>query len=205
MTRAEAGYLGYLKAKENNTLGTKQKEMAIKKWEEKKKKCLSCGEILPFEKRQNGKFCGHHCSAIYSNKIRGNKSRFLPEHNCLNCQTSLDWKHPKYCSYKCQQEYYYKSYIKDWKDGKINGDSKPRIRKYLFEKYNNKCSLCGWDKKNVITNKTPLEVEHIDGNSKNNKEENLTLLCPNCHSLTPTYKALNKGNGRFSRMKRYVF
>lgn len=32
---------------------------------------------------------------------------------------------------------------------------------------------------------------------------NLILLCPNCHSLTPTYKALNKGNGRHNRMKRY--
>ena len=29
-----------------------------------------------------------------------------------------------------------------------------------------------------------------------NKEENLTLLCPNCHSLTPTYRGANKGNGK---------
>lgn len=41
----------------------------------------------------------------------------------------------------------------------------------------------------------PLEVEHIDGDSTNNKEYNLTLLCPNCHSLTKTYRGLNKGNG----------
>lgn len=30
----------------------------------------------------------------------------------------------------------------------------------------------------------PLEIEHIDGNALNNKEDNLILLCPNCHSLT---------------------
>ena len=37
----------------------------------------------------------------------------------------------------------------------------------------------------------------------NNKEENLTLLCPNCHSLTPTAKGANKGNGRYYRRLRY--
>ena len=46
-------------------------------------------------------------------------------------------------------------------------------------------------------------LEHIDGNSENNSLDNLKLLCPNCHSLTPTYKNLNKGNGRFKRMERY--
>ena len=43
--------------------------------------------------------------------------------------------------------------------------------------------------------------QHIDGNSKNNKEENLTLLCPNCHSLTKTYKGANRGNGRYIEEK----
>jgi hypothetical protein len=39
----------------------------------------------------------------------------------------------------------------------------------------------------------PVEVEHKDGNHKNNSPDNIILLCPNCHSLTPTYKALNIG------------
>jgi 5-methylcytosine-specific restriction endonuclease McrA len=55
---------------------------------------------------------------------------------------------------------------------------------------------CGWDEINKYTNKIPLEVEHIDGNWKNNKEENLELICPNCHSLTKTYKGGNRGKGR---------
>jgi 5-methylcytosine-specific restriction endonuclease McrA len=33
----------------------------------------------------------------------------------------------------------------------------------------------------------------------NHNEKNLNLLCPNCHSLTPTYGSLNKGNGRLKR------
>ena len=39
-----------------------------------------------------------------------------------------------------------------------------------------------------------LGVRHY----KNNKEDNLQLLCPNCHSLTDTFMTLNK-NGRKKR------
>jgi hypothetical protein len=37
----------------------------------------------------------------------------------------------------------------------------------------------------------------------NNKEENLILLCPNCHSLTSTFGSLNIGNGRKYRRIKY--
>lgn len=76
------------------------------------------------------------------------------------------------------------------------------VRRYLFEKYESKCCECGWSKVNPTTGKVPLEVEHIDGDWKNNKEENLKLLCPNCHSLTPTYRSLNKGKGRQNRLRK---
>ncbi len=65
----------------------------------------------------------------------------------------------------------------------------------MYEKYNNRCAKCGWSERNPFTNVIPLEIEHIDGDATNNKEENLTLLCPNCHSLTPTYRGANKGHG----------
>lgn len=41
----------------------------------------------------------------------------------------------------------------------------------------------------------PLEVDHIDGNWRNNCRENLRFLCPNCHSATDTYRGRNKGIG----------
>ena len=55
-----------------------------------------------------------------------------------------------------------------------------------------KCMECGWSERNPHTGNIPIELEHIDGDFKNNKEENLKLLCPNCHSLTKTYKGANK-------------
>lgn len=76
------------------------------------------------------------------------------------------------------------------------------IRNYLIEKYQG-CQLCGWNQVNPTTNRMPLEVHHIDGNCTNNKEENLQLLCPNCHSLTPNSGALNKGNSKRYKYKAY--
>ncbi len=74
------------------------------------------------------------------------------------------------------------------------------LRRYLFEKYGDKCSMCGWCEKNSITGRVPLEIDHINGNSENNSEENLRLICPNCHSLTLYFRNLNKGKGRKWRM-----
>lgn len=60
----------------------------------------------------------------------------------------------------------------------------------------------------TIWNTKPLclQLEHIDGNSDNNKLNNLQLLCPNCHSQTPTWGAKNIGSHssrNIIRRKRY--
>ena len=99
-------------------------------------------------------------------------------------------------------------YIKRWKAGEETGlrgkyQLSNHIRKYIFRKFNNKCSKCGWSEINPYSQKLPLEIEHLDGNYLNNQEENLILLCPNCHSLTATYKGANKGHGRQERSQYY--
>ena len=58
---------------------------------------------------------------------------------------------------------------------------------------------CGWHETNPISGFIPIQLEHKDGNSENHNLNNLELLCPNHHSLTPTFGILNKGNGRERR------
>lgn len=48
------------------------------------------------------------------------------------------------------------------------------------------CNSCLNDK--WLDQKIPLEIDHIDGNKKNNDRNNLRALCPNCHALTPTWR-----------------
>lgn len=125
---------------------------------------------------------------------------------CLNCGKELTDKRNKYCNNKCQAEYQYKEWVIRWKEGKESGirgsyGISVYLKRYLFEKYHHKCAKCGWGEVNPYTGTLPLEVEHIDGNYQNNSEDNLTLLCPNCHSLTATYKGANKGHGRKERKK----
>lgn len=83
--------------------------------------------------------------------------------------------------------------VVSWQKGEYF--SKSIVRKYLFSKYEGKCCECGWNKTNPMTGLVPLHVDHVDGNSNNNREENLRLLCPNCHHLTPTWGSLNKRKG----------
>lgn len=70
------------------------------------------------------------------------------------------------------------------------------IRRYMIQILGERCSRCGWCERNPRAKRVPLELEHIDGDRRNNRPQNLTLLCPNCHALTPTFKALNRGRGR---------
>ena len=49
---------------------------------------------------------------------------------------------------------------------------------------------------NSTTKKVNKLVLQIDGDATNNSEDNLQLLCPNCHSLTENYGRLNAKSTR---------
>lgn len=126
-------------------------------------------------------------------------------HYCLNCGNEFTHKSTsknKFCSIKCQGEYRSKKLIEDWKNGEYTGNSEylsDTIRIYLLEKNEYKCELCGFEGYNTLTNNTILQIHHKDGDSSNNREENLQVLCPNCHAMTETYA--NCGKRKSSRMR----
>ncbi len=186
------------------------KEKSIKRYYDNPVYCKHCGKIIevrdgetPSITRQRT-FCSPEChSEFQKQKMNGNQIRKHEAAYCKNCGKELKNSRHKYCDNQCQAEFQYKDYIEKWKSGLVNGltgeyQLSKHIKRYIKEKFDNKCCECGWNKINPITESSPLEVHHKDGDYKNNKEENLELLCPNCHSLTENYKSLNK-NGRKER------
>ena len=120
---------------------------------------------------------------------------------CLYCGIRLHYPQKLYCSRKCHRLGVQRDWIERWLQGKETGvkssnRTSSRIRVYLIKTRGEKCERCGWSEINPVTKHAPVELEHIDGCWDNNKIENLILLCPNCHSLTSTFRSLNIGRGR---------
>lgn len=53
------------------------------------------------------------------------------------------------------------------------------------------CGLSEW-----LKGKLTLELDHIDGDNRNNEICNLRYLCPNCHSQTETFRGRNINTGK---------
>ena len=71
---------------------------------------------------------------------------------------------------------------------KSNTTLKERLfREGIKEERCERCGLNEW-----LGEKLLMTLDHIDGNNRNNSLENLKILCPNCHSQTPTWCGKNK-------------
>ena len=79
----------------------------------------------------------------------------------------LDGKHPTYSTYKLKLRLF---------------------KEKILEK---RCNECGtgdeWNGK-----KLSLQLDHENGINNDHRLENLVVLCPNCHTQTPTYAGKNK-------------
>ena len=69
----------------------------------------------------------------------------------------------------------------------------------VFEKKCYKCKITEW-----LGSPAPLELEHINGDRFDNRKENLTILCPNCHAQTKTYRGKNKKIGATERNRTFT-
>jgi hypothetical protein len=144
-----------------------------------------CGQVAKYKNGSGNLMCD----------VRSQKCPAVREKNSKNViQANVSGKRNKYC-YKNLPEETKKRM--NWNKGNINADfsfnGKGNHKAVLIKERGHCCEKC----KNSIWNDTPipLELEHCDGNNKNNIKENLLLLCPNCHAQTKFYRGRNINQG----------
>lgn len=105
---------------------------------------------------------------------------FFMKGNCLFCKKEFhkNRKDKKYCCRQC------KNRAKDEKTGRTQFRNKYKNKLYRLN-VKTYCEACGF----IALHECQLDVDHIDGNHKNDLPNNLRTLCANCHRLK-TY--LNK-------------
>lgn len=194
MNHSEAGKKGYEKTEQLlNEYRRHKSQRCIEEYEANPQYCLFCGANIPFEKRRN-KFCSKSCSASFNNQCvtrNPQKDRF-----CASCGKRLS-KRNKYCDDCAQKHVYHRS--KSVEHARTD-EARKRL---LVDVRGYRCEICGlseWMGKPI-----PIELHHIDGDSDNNKEDNLQLLCSNCHGQTDNHKRRNKnGSRQIMRRNRYA-
>lgn len=173
----------------------------IEKYNLNPRLCKQCNNPIPYDDMIHGKvFCTHSCSATYSNerRIRNKLAKPTNTRLCLICNKPTPSSESMFCEPNGRCDCIY-TMNKTRSAGKI--PSKESVRRYLvltrgYKCEGNECGISDWH-----GSKIPLESHHIDGNYKNNNDNNLLLLCPNCHSITKNFRGRNRYHGRGYRSK----
>ena len=189
--------------------------------------CLCCGKELS---KWQKKFCSSSCSAKFNNKKRTIHKKTSVKVNpcledgmvkkeqkskveklkrfCLYCGKELKTNQKKFCCTECSINFHKREHYRFYLENpeyfsRDNYTPKYYIRHFILEEQNHKCNICGSPQTH---NGKPLVfvLDHIDGNSSNNKRDNLRMICPNCDSQLPTFKSKNKNSKRRNYLRELV-
>jgi hypothetical protein len=155
-------------------------------------KCRECGSPLSHTEA----FCGRSCSVAFNNR-----KRVTAQLSCRECGSPCGSARAKrgrrFCS-SCIALGKHRVRSHDFSLLKSDGSR----RRWLLREVGRKCEVCfltEWRGQSM-----PVVMDHKNGNSSDNRRENLRLICPNCDTQQPTFGARNRGNGRHARRVRYA-
>lgn len=100
---------------------------------------------------------------------------------CIVCEQEGKKMRGRYChscDYVRNKQWFKERSIRRKEEGYYVDSSKYKYYTKARAHYGNKCMDCGWD-----THPEVLQVHHVDENRKNNKLNNLMVLCPTCHNV----------------------
>jgi hypothetical protein len=155
--------------------------------------CPVCGSV---DVARGATCCSRRCSDIHRRKAADPCAR------CGSTDRDVRNRRGPYCSWACfNEDRYHRTggfakWVEGWVSGAISGTTEQgrpdhRVRQALVFIRGQRCEACGWAQVNPVSGRVPLHVDHVHGDRARNRPEDVRLLCPNCHSLTPNYQHLN--------------
>jgi hypothetical protein len=151
--------------------------------------CECCGKIHDGS-YGSGRFCTQKCSRSYSTKDKRDEINFKKSITVRMKFYGIEREKIDTAEVikRLQENKLPKK--SDIKTGNFEDFTLSKKYETVFAEQNNSCNKCKLT--HWLGQLITLEMEHIDGNNKNNKRKNLELLCPNCHSQTDTWRGRNK-------------
>lgn len=158
--------------------------------------CEHCGA-----ETSNPRFCSNSCRASVTN--RGVRRRGSP-HSCPHCFATVVESKKNFCSLECHREAENNRHVRRWLTTGVPGNHTlaGSVREFILMSQNYECAICHrapeWNGMPLV-----FVLDHIDGDGSNHVRSNVRMICPNCDSQLPTFKARNRGKGRHFRRERY--
>jgi 5-methylcytosine-specific restriction endonuclease McrA len=151
-------------------------------------KCKKCNQEV--EILTPSGFCSRSCankrthSEETKKKIAASSGGTLESSKLKSIANKVKWADPEYRGRVTQAKIKQAEAV-GWDNLKWGGK-----RNWVLRDQSGACARCGANE--WLGEPLSLEVDHIDGDHKNELRENLIALCPNCHSITPTWRGKKK-------------
>lgn len=148
--------------------------------------CEFCNNIF-IKKNKKQKFCSHSCSATFHNVKKSGKKLEEYKNDKINKISKYNIDGTEGMNINEKIKFYWDTKLMETSFEELSWERK---RKRVILEQKNKCNRC--DNNKWLGYPITLEIDHKDGNNKNNNRENLEGLCPNCHSMTDTWRGKNR-------------